>query len=76
MCLVFLSRYRFGKQSHVLSQVLAFEGIDHTRTTSNDVIETFAVLGIEAARATLLKEIRDVIQFDGSYINYRHLSTL
>lgn len=34
------------------------------------------VLGIEAVRAALLKELRDVISFDGSYVNYRHLAIL
>jgi hypothetical protein len=36
----------------------------------------FDVLGIEAARASLLKELRAVIEFDGAYVNYRHLATL
>jgi DNA-directed RNA polymerase II subunit RPB1 len=34
------------------------------------------VLGIEAVRNALLKELRAVISFDGSYVNYRHLATL
>ena len=32
------------------------------------------VLGIEATRGALLNELRLVISFDGSYVNYRHLS--
>ena len=40
------------------------------------VTEMFDVLGIEAARASLLKELRAVIEFDGAYVNYRHLATL
>ncbi len=51
-------------------------GIDYTRTTSNHIIETIDVLGIEAARNALLKELRGVIEFDGSYVNYRHLAIL
>ena len=34
------------------------------------------VLGAEAVRRALLKEVRAVISFDGSYVNYRHLSIL
>jgi DNA-directed RNA polymerase II subunit RPB1 len=34
------------------------------------------VFGIEACRAALLKELRNVIEFDGSYVNYRHLAIL
>ena len=56
--------------------MLSFPGVDHTRTTSNHVIEIITVLGIEACRAALLKELRNVIEFDGSYVNYRHLASL
>lgn len=59
-----------------LLQVLAFNDVDHTRTTSNHVIEIINDLGIEAARKALLREMRAVIEFDGSYVNYRHLSNL
>lgn len=50
--------------------------VDYTRTISNHIIEVIDVLGIEAARGALLKEIRGVIEFDGSYVNYRHLAAL
>jgi DNA-directed RNA polymerase II subunit RPB1 len=59
-----------------LREVLAVPEVDNTRTVSNHVKEIFEVLGIEAARASLLNEIRAVISFDGSYVNYRHLSML
>ncbi|KAJ3449458.1 DNA-directed RNA polymerase subunit [Anaeramoeba flamelloides] len=59
-----------------LLQVLSHPDVDHVRTMSNDIIETLSVLGIEATRGALLKELRDVISFDGSYVNYRHLATL
>jgi DNA-directed RNA polymerase II subunit RPB1 len=59
-----------------LEQVLTVDGIDFKKTISNNITETLAVLGIEACRASLLKELRNVIEFDGSYVNYRHLATL
>lgn len=59
-----------------LKKVLCVDGVDFTRTTSNNCTEIFSVLGIEAARASLLKELRSVIEFDGSYVNYRHLALL
>ncbi len=34
------------------------------------------VLGIEAVRKAIEKEIQNVISFDGSYVNYRHLALL
>ena len=52
-------------------QVLAHPGVDASRTISNDLIEIINDLGIEAVRSALLKELRSVIEFDGSYVNYR-----
>ena len=57
-------------------EVLAHDGVDPVRTYSNSAIEIFEVLGIEATRAAVLKETRKVIEFDGSYVNYRHLAML
>ncbi|KAG7904960.1 hypothetical protein KL907_003176 [Ogataea polymorpha] len=59
-----------------LADVLAVEGVDTTRTYSNSFVEILFVLGIEAARSALYKEILNVIAFDGSYVNYRHLALL
>ena len=56
-----------------LSQVMCHPDVDATRTVSNHLVEVIDVLGIEAARGALLKEMRGVIEFDGSYVNYRHL---
>ena len=59
-----------------LIEVLALDYIDPTRTISNDIVEMCDVLGIEAARQCIYNEITDVIEFDGTYINYHHLSVL
>ncbi|PWN50403.1 putative RPO21-DNA-directed RNA polymerase II, 215 kd subunit [Violaceomyces palustris] len=59
-----------------LRDVLSVEGVDPIRTSSNNCVEIFRVFGIEAARNSLLKEMRNVIEFDGSYVNYRHLALL
>ena len=59
-----------------LMGVLGVDFIDATRTVSNDIIEVFVVLGIEGVRASILSELRNVISFDGSYVNYRHLACL
>ncbi len=48
-------------------QVLSHPEVDATRTVSNHLVEIIDVLGIEAARLALLKEMRSVIEFDGSY---------
>ncbi|KAF2268234.1 beta and beta-prime subunits of DNA dependent RNA-polymerase [Lojkania enalia] len=59
-----------------LAEVLAVDGVDPTRTYSNSFIEVLGVLGIEAARAGLLKELAMVLSFDGSYVNHRHMALL
>ncbi|CEH14257.1 beta and beta-prime subunits of dna dependent rna-polymerase [Ceraceosorus bombacis] len=59
-----------------LKEVLAVEGVDKVRTVSNNCVEVFKAFGIEAARLSLLREAKAVIEFDGSYVNYRHLALL
>lgn len=59
-----------------LKAVMSIDGVDYSRTYSNNCVEIFRVLGIEAARAAIMKELRNVIEFDGSYVNYRHLALL
>ncbi|KAF9977602.1 DNA-directed RNA polymerase II subunit rpb1 [Actinomortierella ambigua] len=59
-----------------LKTVMCEGDVDASRTYSNNCGEVMTVLGIEAARQALLKELRGVIEFDGSYVNYRHLSLL
>ena len=59
-----------------LQTVMCIEGVDFRRTYSNSCVEIFNVLGIEAARAAIMKELRKVIEFAGSYVNYRHLALL
>ena len=59
-----------------LRKVLCVDGVDSRRTSSNSCVEILEVLGIEAARASVLRELRNVIEFDGSKVNYRHLSML
>jgi len=59
-----------------LLETLALDYIDPTRTFSNDIVEMYNALGIEAARQCILNELVDVIEFDGTYINYHHFSVL
>jgi len=59
-----------------LMTVMGVDYVDSTRTISNDIVEVFLVLGIEGVRGAILSELRNVISFDGSYVNYRHLACL
>ncbi|XP_057378837.1 DNA-directed RNA polymerase II subunit RPB1-like [Daphnia carinata] len=59
-----------------LMRVLSERDVDPVRTYSNDICEIFAVLGIEAVRKSVEKEMNMVLQFYGLYVNYRHLALL
>jgi DNA-directed RNA polymerase beta' subunit len=59
-----------------MMDILALDYIDATRTYSNNIIEIYNVFGIEAARQTIYNELVEVIEFDGTYINFHHLSVL
>jgi len=59
-----------------LLDILALDFVDSTRTTTNDIIEIYNVLGVEAARQSIFDEFSEVIEFDSTYINYHHLTML
>jgi DNA-directed RNA polymerase II subunit RPB1 len=50
--------------------------VDFAKTYSNDIIEVYKCLGIEAARELLIEQITEVIEYEGSYINDRHIELL
>ena len=59
-----------------LLDILALPYIDFSKTYSNDIIETYNVLGIEATRDIIQREIIEVLEYDGSYINTHHVGLL
>jgi len=56
--------------------VLGLDYIDPNRTFSNDIIEIYNVLGMEAARFALYNELAEVLEFDGAYVNAHHMALL
>jgi DNA-directed RNA polymerase II subunit RPB1 len=59
-----------------LLAVLGLDFIDNKRTVSNDIVEIYNVLGIEAARQAIYNELVEVVEFDGTYINFHNYSVL
>jgi DNA-directed RNA polymerase II subunit RPB1 len=57
-----------------LYELAVVEGVDATRTFSNDIHEVNEVLGIEAARMSIYEEINEV--FSSEKVNYHHLAVL
>lgn len=43
---------------------------------SLSIVVVLQILGIEAVRKAIEREMHQVISFDGSYVNYRHLALL
>ena len=56
-----------------LSDVLQLEEVDAYRTTTNNIFEIEQVLGIEAARQSIVNEIFKVIESQGLNVDVRHI---
>jgi DNA-directed RNA polymerase subunit A' len=56
-----------------LQKVLNVEGVDPTRTVTNNIYEIAVTLGIEAARTALIKEITNTLEEQGLEVDMRHI---
>ena len=56
-----------------LGKVIAIQGVDPTRVYTNNVHEVAQVLGIEAARATLVREVMSTLDEQGLEVDIRHI---
>ena len=56
-----------------LEEILKMDEVDKTRTITNDIHETFKVLGIEAARNVIIKEAMKTLQEQGLNVDIRHV---
>ena len=56
-----------------LKKILALPFVDETRTTCNDIFEIEDILGIEAARQSVINEVYKVIENQGLNVDIRHL---
>lgn len=59
-----------------LQKVMTTEGIDGLNTTSNHMMDVQQVLGIEAARSTIINEIQYTMSKHGMMIDVRHVTLL
>ena len=59
-----------------LLNILSLDSIDSKRTFSNNIVEIYNVLGIEAAREGIYNELSEVLEFDSAYVNFHHMSLL
>ena len=56
-----------------LKEILDMEGIDHIRTTTNNIHEIGEVLGIEAARQSIINEAQNTLSEQGLSVDVRHI---
>lgn len=56
-----------------LKEVLKLDFVDTVRTTTNDIVEVESVLGIEAAREAIVREVYKVISSQGLNVDKRHV---
>jgi DNA-directed RNA polymerase subunit A' len=55
-----------------MKDILDVKGVNKDRVTSNDLHDIKEVLGIEAARQTIINEIKSVLNIQGLDVNERH----
>ncbi|GMM28313.1 DNA-directed RNA polymerase III core subunit [Martiniozyma asiatica (nom. inval.)] len=63
-------------EGYGLKDVMATDGIIATKTRTNHVLEIFSVLGIEAARASIINEIDYTMGSHGMAVDHRHIQLL
>lgn len=68
--------YKLCVEGLGLRDVMATYGVVGTKTRSNNILEVYATLGIEAARTTIMNEITDVMEGHGMTVDHRHIMLL
>ena len=56
-----------------LKEIIKLPEVDETRVTTNDLFEIQSVLGIEAARKSIINEIKSTLKDQGLTVDERHL---
>ncbi|MED6160929.1 DNA-directed RNA polymerase III subunit 1 [Stylosanthes scabra] len=69
-------KFKLGVEGTGLLHVMGIEGVDGRKTVSNHIDEVSECLGIEAARSTIIEEIKVVMGGYGMSIDIRHMMLL
>ncbi len=56
-----------------LAKVLEIDGVDISTTTTNSILEIYAVLGVEAARSSIIHEAHRTLSEQGLTVDVRHI---
>nr|WP_321497613.1 DNA-directed RNA polymerase subunit A'' [uncultured Methanolobus sp.] len=65
--------YTLYTEGSQLKDVLQIEGVDVTRTSTNNIGEIFEVFGIEAARNSIITEATNTLSEQGLTVDIRHI---
>jgi len=71
-----VDEWKVDVQGSGLLAVAQIKGVDWSRSTTNNILEAHSVLGIDACRQVILKELHAVLSNDGAYVDLRHLQLL
>lgn len=69
-------RYVIDTSGTNLRAILSEPAVDSVHTTTNDITEAHRVLGIEAARQTIIDEFQEVVSSAKTYVNSHHIALL
>ncbi|MFH1106548.1 MAG: DNA-directed RNA polymerase subunit A' [Candidatus Micrarchaeota archaeon] len=68
--------YSIATEGTNLEAVMKIPEVDSERTTTNDTMEVNRVLGIEAARNSIITEIQKVLTAQDLKVDYRHIALI
>lgn len=65
--------YRIYTQGSNLKAILEMDGVDPRKTITNDIMEIYEVLGVEAARNAIIDESIRTLEEQGLNVDVRHI---
>ncbi|MCD4797760.1 MAG: DNA-directed RNA polymerase subunit A'' [Methanosarcinales archaeon] len=68
-----IDEYVLYTEGSSLKQIADLDGVDMTRSTTNNINEIYEVFGIEAARNSIIKEATDTLREQGLSVDVRHI---
>ena len=68
-----VTSYNLAIEGSGLNEIMRIPGIDHRHCISNNIIEVERVLGIEAARMTIINEINFTMSGHSIHVDTRHM---
>jgi len=68
-----IDEYVLYTEGSSLKHIYDLDGVDMTRSTTNNINEIYEVFGIEAARNSIIKEATDTLREQGLSVDVRHI---